>query len=76
MSVLDLKAKQEQISKNGKIILLVIVLAGSLLLIRLWYLQIIKGGILQPAVTEQSCQDPPHPGFTGHHLRPSSPYPG
>ncbi len=43
MSVLDLKAKQEQISKNGKIVLLIIVLAGGLLLVRLWYLQVIKG---------------------------------
>lgn len=43
MSVLDLKAKQEQINKNGKIILLIIVFAGSLLLLRIWYLQVIKG---------------------------------
>ena len=43
MSVINLKAKQDQISKNGKIILLIIVFAGSLLLIRLWYLQVIKG---------------------------------
>lgn len=43
MSVLDLKTKQDQISKNGKIIFLIIVVAGSLLLIRLWYLQVIKG---------------------------------
>ncbi|MBN2332938.1 MAG: penicillin-binding protein 2 [Deltaproteobacteria bacterium] len=43
MSVIDLKAKQEQIAKNGKIVLLVLALAGCILLIRLWYLQIIKG---------------------------------
>ncbi len=43
MSVADQKAKQEQGSRNVRLLFLAVVLAGAMLLIRLWYLQILRG---------------------------------
>jgi penicillin-binding protein 2 len=46
MSFIDQQVKQEQLERNARIILVIVCLATLVLVARLWYLQVVRGGDL------------------------------